>query len=103
MAPEGCTQLPRPGVRVSQTVYLRSWGGKAGDARISQAHAFLAGHRSALEHSADGLDRLAHHRVGEVGVLERGVRACLSEQPADGEDALALPQGDGGVGGTKVM
>ena len=39
-----------------------------------------------------------HRGVGEMGVSEGRVRALVAEQPADGRDGLALPEGDAGVG-----
>ena len=79
-------------------------GAKPGDARIGEAHAFLSGHGSfPPEHRTDGLDGVAHHRIGEVDVLERRRRSGVSEQPGDGEHALALAQGEGGVGMSQVM
>ena len=47
--------------------------------------------------------RLAHHRIGQVRVLESGIGARVSEQPGDGEHALALPQRERGVGVSQIM
>ena len=38
-----------------------------------------------------------------MGVFERGFRIAVPEQPADGEYGLALPQGDAGMGMTKIV
>ena len=38
-----------------------------------------------------------------MGVFERGFRSAVPEQSADGEDGLALPQGDAGMGMTKTV
>ena len=38
-----------------------------------------------------------------MGVFERGFRIAVPEQPADGEYGLALPQGNAGMGMTKIV
>ena len=55
---------------------------------------FPAGHGSGAQRGADGLGGVCHRSVGEVRVSERGFRAAVTEQLGDGEDSLALPQGD---------
>ena len=72
-------------------------GTKTGDGAVGEPHAFLAGHGSGFQDGADGLGGVHDHLVGKVGVFERGFRIAVTEQPGDGEDGLALPQGDAGM------
>ena len=39
---------------------------------------------------------MAGYRIGGMGVFEGRLRGAMSEQPGDGEDGLALPQGEAG-------
>ena len=52
---------------------------------------------------ADGLGGVHHRLVGKVGVLERGFRVPVTEQPGDGQHGLALPQSDAGMGVTEIV
>ena len=55
------------------------------------------------QHRADDLGGVYDHGVGGMRVFERGFRVAVPEQPADGEDSFALPQGYAGMGMTKIV
>ena len=63
----------------------------------------LGGHGSTPEQRADGLGRISHQLISRVRVLEGSLRIAVPEQPADGEYALALPQGKRGIGVLEIM
>ena len=71
--------------------------GKPRPRGVGEAQALLCGHRSTLERRAHDGRRIVHHRIGEVGVLERGLRVGMPEHAADYEHALALFQGERGI------
>ena len=72
-------------------------GPQTRNAFVGEPHVRLARQCSALQHAADRLHRLAGHRIGGMSVFEGRLRGAMSEQPGDGEDGFALPQGEAGM------
>ena len=96
-APHSETRLARVPDRILE--YRRR---QPGDAGVGQTPP-LRSHGLSLQGRADGIGRLAHHGVGQMGILQRRRRIAVSEKPADGQHRFALRQGHAGVCVPKIV
>ena len=92
-----------PGEFRSSVEFDARVGSKPGNGGVGQFHPFPACHRSTLQCGADYLGRLLHRGVGKVDIFERGFWIAVTEQPADGQHGLALPERQAGYRMAQVV
>ena len=78
-------------------------GPQARHGGTGEAHAFRSCHGLLPERPADDFCGIGDHAVGEVGILEGGLGARMTEQASDGEDCHALPERDAGMRMSKIV